>query len=192
MTNFYILVLVVVGLAFGIPFYQRRKRLRLMFTKMSAEDLKLIHDEVPILESLNEEQLERLMGLINIFLDEVEFIPCGGLQMSQKIRLSIAAQACLLTLNNHTQKHFDALNTIYVYPHAFKSNVANVEGSFIKEEESIRLGQSMRGSIVLSWDDCQKGASHHNDGHNVVFHEFAHQLDQEHGLADGVPQLENR
>ena len=50
----------------------------------------------------------------------------------------------------------------------------------------------MRGSIVLSWNSCRQGASNIHDGHNVIFHEFAHQLDQEHGRADGVPVLEER
>ena len=192
MNNFYLLVLVVASLALGIPLYHRRRRAKLMKTKMSVEDLEIIKTEVPLLAALDKQQKERLMGLIKIFFDEVEYIPCGGLKMDKKISLSIAAQACLLTVNNPTQKHFEALNTIYVYPQAFKSNISSTDGGIMKEEESIRLGQSQRGSIVLSWDDCQKGASHHNDGQNVVFHEFAHQLDQEHGSADGVPILENR
>ena len=46
--------------------------------------------------------------------------------------------------------------------------------------------------VVLSWDDVRAGASDIHDGHNVVLHEFAHQLDQEDGAADGAPILDRR
>jgi Mlc titration factor MtfA (ptsG expression regulator) len=39
----------------------------------------------------------------------------------------------------------------------------------------------------LSWQDCLEGAAHADDGRNVVIHEFAHQLDQESGPANGAP-----
>ena len=47
------------------------------------------------------------------------------------------------------------------------------------EGPQARLGESWEhGSVVLSWDDVRRGAFDVRDGHNVVFHEFAHQLDQ--------------
>jgi Mlc titration factor MtfA (ptsG expression regulator) len=51
-------------------------------------------------------------------------------------------------------------------------------------------GQSWdRGTVVLAWDHVRQGAVNIFDGHNVVFHEFAHQLDTEDGTADGMPIL---
>ena len=46
--------------------------------------------------------------------------------------------------------------------------------------------------MVLAWDAVRAGASDANDGHNVVLHEFAHQLDQEDGTSNGAPILEHR
>ena len=42
------------------------------------------------------------------------------------------------------------------------------------------------------WDSVLAGALDTHDGHNVVFHEFAHQLDQESGASDGAPPLPRR
>ena len=63
----------------------------------------------------------------------------------------------------------------------------------LQEGETARLGEAWKdGVVVLSWDDVRRGASGLHDGHNVVLHEFAHQLDQQDGSADGTPTLEHR
>jgi Mlc titration factor MtfA (ptsG expression regulator) len=86
------------------------------------------------------------------------------------------------------------LFTILVYPHPFYSNIKhNLPGGIIAEGKQGRLGESWyRGPVVLSWDDVSRSAHDHNDGHNVVFHEFAHQLDGESGTNDGAPLLLKR
>jgi Mlc titration factor MtfA (ptsG expression regulator) len=42
---------------------------------------------------------------------------------------------------------------------------------------------------VISWADAKRGAIDDKDGHNVVFHEFAHQIDALSGRTDGIPVL---
>ncbi len=60
-------------------------------------------------------------------------------------------------------------------------------------DEEVRLGESWRtGAVVLAWDEILHGALDPMDGQNIVFHEFAHQLDQEDGVADGTPIIEKR
>jgi Mlc titration factor MtfA (ptsG expression regulator) len=57
----------------------------------------------------------------------------------------------------------------------------------------VRLGESWtKGVVVVSWDDVRAGAADTAHGHNVILHEFAHQLDEEDGTADGMPSLELR
>ena len=46
--------------------------------------------------------------------------------------------------------------------------------------------------MVLSWRSVAAGAVNPEDGRNVVLHEFAHQLDQANGPADGLPRLKAR
>ncbi|MFM7577783.1 MAG: zinc-dependent peptidase, partial [Microcystaceae cyanobacterium] len=46
--------------------------------------------------------------------------------------------------------------------------------------------------VILSWQTIQADLKSPQDGHNVIFHEFAHQLDQAHGGANGVPRLKTQ
>ncbi|MEA1928091.1 MAG: M90 family metallopeptidase, partial [Candidatus Auribacterota bacterium] len=115
------------------------------------------------------------------------------LSLTDEIRLTIAAQACLLLLHRKNDD-YPRLRSILVYPHAYRVNGKKVSpGGFIREGAESRAGESWsHGAVVLSWDDIRKSASDLRDGHNVVLHEFAHQLDQEDGAADGVPVLARR
>jgi Mlc titration factor MtfA (ptsG expression regulator) len=76
-----------------------------------------------------------------------------------------------------------------IYPSSYRSHDRRIEeGGFVSEGEHVRLGESWgQGYVVLAWDAVLHGASDLRDGHNVVLHEFAHQLDQEDGVSDGVP-----
>ena len=40
----------------------------------------------------------KLDGRVSLFLDQIEFVGCDGLEITEEIELSIAAQACLLVL----------------------------------------------------------------------------------------------
>lgn len=134
---------------------------------------------------------EELQKNIKIFLVEKTFEGCGGLELTDEIRVTIAAQACMLLLNRPARV-YPRLTTILVYPSTY---VAGGKGLFADKSEtpSARLGESWQnGSVVLAWSSVKQGAFNFEDGHNVVMHEFAHQLDQEDGSADGAPILERR
>jgi len=85
----------------------------------------------------------------------------------------------------------DALD---VYPHAYvEKNARRRLGNVVVEGDQPRLGESwVRGAVVLAWDAVLHGASNIHDGHNVVLHEFAHQLDADDGSMDGAPELGKR
>lgn len=98
----------------------------------------------------------------------------------------------MLLLNRETSV-FKKLRTILVYPKTYVAKSISSDGSIIIEGDSVRLGESWQnGPVVLAWDSIKGTTSEINRAHNVVFHEFAHQLDQEDGLADGTPILENK
>jgi Mlc titration factor MtfA (ptsG expression regulator) len=98
----------------------------------------------------------------------------------------------MLLLNRKTN-FYPKLKTIYVYPHTYVAKGLMNDGGLIVEGKSVRLGESWQnGPVVLTWDSITGGARNIQDGRNVVFHEFAHQLDQEDGDADGAPILEHR
>ncbi len=110
--------------------------------------------------------------------------------MTDEIRVTIAAQACILLLNRETD-YFPLMKTVYVYPRRyFARTTQHLPGGVVSEGVQTRLGESWhRGPVVLSWDDVLHGARNPNDGQNVVFHEFAHELDGEYGGVDGAPKL---
>lgn len=158
--------------------------------RLSNDQRAIVRDQVPITQRLPWELHQRLEGKINGFLHQVEFHGCNGLEITEEMRLSIAAQACLLVVN--TDQWYKNLRTILVYPDAFKSREKNSDGYIVSEREVVRLGESWaRGPVILSWAHSQQGAEDDKDGHNVVIHEFAHQLDDLSGRTDGVPVLES-
>lgn len=151
---------------------------------------KIIEKNLPVYLKLTDQMKTELHGHIRVFMHEKNFEGCGGLELNDEIRVTIAAQACILILNRKTA-YFPKLSSILVYPSAFVArNIRNSQG-FVADAQ-VHLGESWRtGAVVLSWDDIVRGGVDPNDGHNVVLHEFAHQLDQEDGAGDGTPVLPN-
>lgn len=98
----------------------------------------------------------------------------------------------MLLLNRDTSV-FKKLRTILVYPETYVAKSISSDGSIIIEGDSVRLGESWQnGPVVLAWDSIKGTTSEIGKAQNVIFHEFAHQLDQEDGSADGTPIFENR
>ncbi|HLB74515.1 MAG TPA: M90 family metallopeptidase [Sedimentisphaerales bacterium] len=166
-------------------------RKRLLAAGLPDEYARIIEKNVPLYTRLPDSVKRQLGGLINIFLAEKHFEGCGGLEITDEIKVTIAAQACVLLLNRKT-RYFPKLRTILVYPHTYVAKTVSSEGGLVVEERSVRLGESwQRGPVVLAWDSVTGGTSNTPDAQNVVIHEFAHQLDQEGGDADGAPILED-
>ena len=171
----------------------RNRRRGALIHQTIAEHLPgLIESNIPIYKHLPEALKHQLHGLVNVFLAEKKFVGCGGQEITDEVRVTIAAQACMLLLNRKST-FYPKLKTIYVYPHTYVAKGLMNDDGLIIEGKSVRLGESWQnGPVVLTWDSVTGGARNIQDGRNVVFHEFAHQLDQEDGDADGAPILENR
>ncbi len=172
--------------------FKKRRRQRLAARQFPDEWLAIIDKNVPFYRLLPEADRQELQRHVLIFLAEKRFEGCGGLQITGEIKVTIAAQACILLLHRQTD-YYPGLPSILVYPHAY---VAHGVQEFIAgqpvEGPDIRLGESWHhGSVVLSWDDVRRGAADIHDGHNVVFHEFAHQLDSSGAKGDSTPVLKD-
>jgi Mlc titration factor MtfA (ptsG expression regulator) len=170
-----------------------RRRERLRRRELPGSWVEIIERNVPYYRRLSVRDRRELHGHIQVFLAEKQFEGCGGLEMTDEIRITIAAQACILLLHRDTD-YYARLRTILVYPDAYVAAAARqLPGGITIEGREVRLGESwVAGAIVLSWDDVLRGAADVHDGHNVVFHEFAHQLDAESGSANGAPALSRR
>lgn len=189
-----IAIIVIIPLILVVPGFLRRKRHEaLMLQSFSPEWIKILRKRVPLYVKLPQILQKQLQGHINIFLKEKTFIGCQGIKVTDEIKVTIAAQACVLIMNRKSTDYKDLL-TIYVYPTAYISKQSEMtDNGLIIESEGVNLGESWStGKVVLSWDDSVGGAQNLYDGHNVVMHEFAHQLDQETGDTDGCPILDQR
>ncbi len=172
------------------PGYRRRQVMRRPFP---AEWSKILTANMPVYPRLGEQQRRHLQQLIHYFLYKKEFVGCAGLEITDEIRLTVAAEACLLVLHQPSTV-YEKLRFIYIYPHAYQAPHQEVgAGGVVTESVQGRLGESWgNGKVVLSWDDVMHGVRDYDDGENVVLHEFAHQLDQESGVANGAPLLQDR
>jgi len=169
--------------------FKSHRRAALRKVPLSPAERSILEKNVPYATKLDDADRAELDGLVRIFLAEKSFEGCGGLKLSDEMRVTIAAQACILLLHRETDIYPD-VDAILVYPSAYRAPIKTNEGGVVIESEQERLGESwMRGVVVLAWDHVKSGAMRHADGHNVVLHEFAHQLDSEEGAMDGAPDL---
>lgn len=196
MSALWIAVLVAVlllGLGWVVRQRRQHARAELQETPLPKPWTAILERTFPLYNQLSDDERERLHGHIQLFLDEKSFEGLGGLELTDEMRLTIAGQACLLRLNLDDADPYSRLRSILVYPSTVTPVYAEQHTSgVLAPDEGPVLGQSWgHGTVILAWDNVQQSARIADDGHNVVFHEFAHQLDQEDGEADGVPYLDS-
>jgi len=198
-------LLVIVGLALivlgllavawfaGEPLLVEYRRWRVRQQPFPEAWREILRRRVPYFRLLPADLQLQLKKRIQVFLAEKPFIGCAGLEVTDEMRVTIAAQACLLVLNRWTND-FANLRQILVYPGAFIVDRVHTDGAgVLQDRRHVLSGESWsQGQVILSWDDVVEGASVVDDGRNVVIHEFAHQLDQENGHANGAPVLGGR
>jgi Mlc titration factor MtfA (ptsG expression regulator) len=175
-------------------FLKQRRRQRLRTEPFPPAWKSILTRNFPIFRRLPAEDQIELLGHIPVFLAEKHFEGCGGLELTDEIRVTIAAQACLLLLHRKTD-YYPELITILVYPSGYSAyEDRHLEGNIWEEGREDRLGHTARrlGALVLAWDSVKRGAADPSDGRNLVLHEFAHQLDFEDFQTDGAPALATR
>ncbi|MCW9015019.1 MAG: zinc-dependent peptidase [Gammaproteobacteria bacterium] len=186
-----ILILVILLVVLGIRFQRKRTREKLQAAAFNPAWVLILQNNLALYSSLPDTLKHKLHGLINAFLYEKTFSGFNGLEINDEIRVTIAAQACMLLLNRDDD-FYPSLKNIFVYPGAFKSMQTRSDGMVNTVEETVRIGESWQlGQVVLSWQHSMQGAMNSADGQNVVYHEFAHQLDHADGAIDGTPVLDS-
>lgn len=174
--------------------WRRLSRADVLAQPFPEQYRELLQRRVPLARYLSSAQRDKLEALIRVFLSEKHFEGAGGLTLSEEMRIVIAARACLLVLHRIEldEPLYPDLDTVIVYPKAYRAPQVRREGHVVIEGEQARLGESWsRGVVVLAWDAVQQGGANVEDGHDVVLHEFAHQLDGEDGVMDGTPELDD-
>jgi Mlc titration factor MtfA (ptsG expression regulator) len=184
---FLLLVIVAIVLALWIPRYRLRRAVAEPFPE---EWVQILDHNIGVYPNLPMPLRLQLRTLIKQFLHQKHFSGAGGLEVTDEMRVTIAAQACMLQLNRHGGL-YPRLKYIILYPSAFVVTRPEVDGSgVVRHGRKGLLGESWQnGKVILAWDNVMHGARNFVDGSNVVLHEFAHQLDSETGSADGAPLL---
>jgi MtfA peptidase len=180
----------------GVPmlfsWLRSRRRAKILATPFPDEWLDYLDRNVPLYGRLNEREKAVLRDDLRILVAEKHWEGCGGLTMTDEIKVTIAANAALLLLGiDHDS--FARVMSILVYPSGFRSPDGWRRSDGTVDMAGGALGLAWYdGPVILAWDAVLSGARDPKDGQNVVLHEFAHQLDYLDGLADGTPPLRHQ
>jgi len=187
------LALSVLAWLLGEPHWRRWRRQRVAARPFPAAWRAVLHRRLPVYRRLPPPLQTQLKRLIQVFIAEKPFIGCQGQVITDEVRVTIAAQACLLLLNRDPAL-FDRLRQVLVYPGAFVvERLYPGPDGVLQDQRHALSGESwQQGQVILSWEDVLAGAADPDDGRNVVLHEFAHQLDQANGSENGAPSLGSR
>ena len=163
---------------------------RVLARPLTPAQLGIIERNVAQYAGMPDDLRQQLQRLVKQFLHQKTFVGCAGLDVTEEMRVTIAAQACLLLLGRPSRV-YPGLHAVLVYPGAFlvprrEHDAAGV----VTETRQDLLGESWGdGRVVLSWEHVRRAGLPAEGTHNVVLHEFAHQLDSESGSNNGAPWL---
>jgi len=171
----------------------KRRRKRLAGQPFPEAWLSILRRNVPLYSRLPLADRQELQRHVLVFLGEKRFEGCAGLEITDEVRVTIAAHACILLLHRDTD-YYPGLSSILVYPHAFTVPASDwLPSGMVLEGVDVREGESWHsGTVILSWDSVRRSAADHRACDNVVLHEFAHQLDSSWGRGDSTPILQDR
>ncbi len=169
-----------------------RRRAKLLATPFPAQWLEYLERNVALYATLSDAEKAKLRDTTRILVDEKHWKGCGGLTMTDEVKVTIAGQAALLLLGiDHD--YFARVLSILVYPSGFRSPDGWRRADGTVDGGMGALGEAWYdGPVILAWDSVVLGGRNANDGRNVVLHEFAHQLDYLDGASDGTPPLRKK
>lgn len=175
-------------------FFRRRRRAKLRAQPFPAEWRAHVDRNVPLFATLSPSDQAEVLGHAQVLLAEKHFEGCGGLELTDEIRVTIAVQAARLLLHR-PDDYFPTVVSILVYPAAVvRKRTERLEGGIWSESDDpvAGLATGRRSAIILAWDDATRGLSEPSDARDVILHEFAHELDFQDRAFDGTPLLDSR
>ena len=167
-------------------FQTKKQRRRQLQQKPLPDHVLEWMKNIPAYQNVPDQLRDTLNGHMQVLLDEKTFEGCGGLKVNDQMRYMVTLHAAKLLLGGISDYYPD-LRSILLYPDTYHAPFRkNRNGFVVTEGVESRIGESWsRGHVVLAWNAVWEGCSR-NDGYNVVFHEFAHQLDHEYGLSEQI------
>lgn len=145
--------------------------------------------KLPLYECLDENLKKVLHFKILRFIEEKQFIGVD-IEVDIEKKVIIAFYSCLPTI---AYKYFcyPSLEYIYIYPHTIIKKHMENNGGIVNKAEFLISGESVGEAVVIAWNEAKREIFHYKK-RNVIIHEFAHELDFEEGMIDGIPPIENR
>ncbi|MCB1670541.1 MAG: zinc-dependent peptidase [Gammaproteobacteria bacterium] len=191
--SFVTLLLILAAVVFYVIYWPELRLRRILALEFPSAWREIVARRLPFFNKMPERLQNELQDLIKVFLHDKNFVGCAGQEIDDEIRVTVAAQACLLLLNRETD-YYRHLESILIYPSTFvATRSVRDELGLISTDHAVLLGESWdQGKVILSWDSVEEGVRNFHDGHNVVLHEFAHQLDHASGSSNGAPLLRTR
>lgn len=184
---------VIVALSIFIFVVWPQIRMRQVLAKAFPSNYsKILRRNLPQYRYMPTDLQMQLKKRIKQFLHEKTFVGCDGLTVTDEMRVTVAGKACLLLLNRDVDV-YPELTHILLYPGAFVAQRRELQsGGVVTHTNQGLSGESWSdGRVVLAWDQVV-GVDHEiSNGHDLVLHEFAHQLDSQTGSTNGAPLLKN-
>lgn len=169
---------------------RQRRRQRILAAPFPAEWLAYLEHNLPQYRFLTRDEQARLRQAVQIFVAEKNWEGCAGLAVTDEMRVTIAGHACLMAVGIEGEPFRNVLSVL-VYPSGYTVPEERWQRGWSIVDEADRLGESWyRGPVILSWDEVRYDSDHAGEGRNLVWHEFAHQIDMLDRSTNGTPPLE--
>jgi Mlc titration factor MtfA (ptsG expression regulator) len=172
-------------------YFRRRRRRALRALPFPDEWRGYVDGNIPLFARLSADDQAEVLAHARVLLAEKHFEGCGGLELTDEIRVTIAVQAARLLLHRETE-YFPTVRSILVYPSTMAHSQETHLGSGIRQESRVAitgLATGRMGAIILAWDESKRGLAKPSDGRDVILHEFAHEIDFQDRSFDGTPRL---
>ena len=139
------------------------------------------------------DERERLADTAAVMASLKRWEAANRFALTDEMKVVISLQAARLVLELGVDWYND-MGSIVVQPTMMVRTNARptaARGVFTEEPMAILGETAYRGAVVIAWDSARDAARHPEHGHDVVLHEFAHQLDLRNGIVDGTPPLKD-
>lgn len=177
-----------------LSYFRKRRRGRVLGEAARAGVALALAPRLAAWHGLTQAERDRLCDLSLVMIVEKRWEGCAGLELTEPMRMIIAAQAALLLIgfdiDPATDPVYPNVREVLVYPTGYFATTKRRDSMGIVHEGSPNLGEAWYGGpVIVSWADALHGVADGDDGRNLVLHEFAHKLDMLDGVVDGTPPL---
>ncbi|WP_345989004.1 M90 family metallopeptidase [Sulfurimonas sp. HSL1-2] len=173
-----------------ISFYRSRRQSRLLETLRTMpfpEQWRRYLERTLHYPQLENEARRKIERAVLRFVHTKPFSGVG-IEVTEEMKVLIAFYACMMVRHRPESYDYPTLGGIIIYADGFLVDEFHEHGGIVSEQRSVLDGQSSHDTVVFAWPDVEAEAYHPSE-YNVVIHEFAHLLDFEDGLTDGLPLL---